>query len=142
MHSCISLCMRLYINHKLILLYADHKPVSYQFLPNTLKRETYLSCQRPLARHHKCKRGMLHTLISIPLIYYILTYCTSIYIILPQYTDTSSSSIVLPHGILGSPQHNISDPHEEELLASLLLESKHWKPRKYPYINQSRLKIR
>ena len=61
----------------------------------------YLS--RPIM--HTYKRGMPTRQHSS--IYCILLRYTSLYIILPQCIDTSSWSIVLPHGILGSPLRNI-----------------------------------
>ena len=48
-----------------------------------------------------------------------------VHLILPQCTGTSSSSIVLPHGILVSLLRNISDPHEEGLLVSPLSKLMH-----------------
>lgn len=56
--------------------------------------------------------------------------------IIPQYTDTSSSSRVLHHGILVLPLRNISDPHEVGLLAGPLSKLMHSIRRKYPCIVQ------
>lgn len=57
-----------------------------------------------------------------------------VHLILPQCTDTSSSSIVLPRGILVSLLRNISDPHEVGLLVSLLSKLMHSIRHKCPCI--------
>ncbi len=57
-----------------------------------------------------------------------------VHLILPQYTGTFSSSIVLPHEILVSLLRNISDPHEVGLLVSLLSKLMHSIQHKCPCI--------